>query len=85
LAFCEQHGFRVREGEKKEILADLEASFDSGALDVGTASEPIQEFEAEQPQDVSCPSCDTSIPAGTLVEGENSCPHCQGVFVIDMG
>jgi len=87
VAFCEQHGFRVLGTMKKEILADLKASFNGTALGDSAIAEPEQELEVdpEQSQAVNCPNCDTSILASALLEGNNTCPHCQGVFVIDMG
>jgi hypothetical protein len=47
----------------------------------GTDSE---EAEDEERQVVSCPLCDVDIFADTLVDGENKCTHCNGVFSVSM-
>jgi len=45
--------------------------------------EPTEEEEEER-QVVSCPLCDADVFADTLVEGENTCPSCGGVFKVSM-
>lgn len=34
---------------------------------------------------ISCPNCGGSVPADTLVDGDNRCSHCEQTFKVSMG
>lgn len=51
--------------------------------------EPEPEPESEETADeerqvVSCPLCDADLFADTLIDGENACSHCNGIFKVSM-
>lgn len=48
------------------------------AADRVAASEPPK----EEGRTVACPRCKGSIPVDTLVNGDNTCPHCSGRFKV---
>jgi len=54
------------------------------AVTAAPEPEPEPEPEEEERQVVSCPLCDADVIADTLVEGDNTCPQCGGVFKVSM-
>ena len=40
--------------------------------------------QTEESETPNCPACEEHIDPDTLVEGENTCPHCQATFDVSM-